>query len=248
MRNFGFWLMPKQRPMDNMAAGWDRPQEDEFALLTLGAPTPYERMAFPNQSPPHMEFLDMQGCSPESLARFERAMVHFVKLLTYATNKRVLLKSPPHTGRIEVLSRIFPGAKFIHIVRDPYSLYPSTVRLWKSLDEVQGLQMPQGHGLEEYVFDCLTRMYGGFEDQRQRLESGTIYDIRYEDLVADPIGEIEKIYQRLDLGDFGAAREEIAAFVADQKDYQPNKHRLDEALKAKIHTRWSAYFDRYGYS
>src|SRR5690606_33838210 len=27
------WLVPKQRPMDNMAAGFQRPQEDEFALL-----------------------------------------------------------------------------------------------------------------------------------------------------------------------------------------------------------------------
>jgi hypothetical protein len=248
MRTFGFWLMPKQRPMDNMAAGWDRPQEDEFALLTLGAPTPYERMAFPNQAPPNMEYLDMRGCEPEGLARFERVMVHFVKLLTYATDKRVLLKSPPHTGRIELLSRLFPGAKFIHIVRDPYSLYPSTVRLWKSLDEVQGLQMPKGVGLSEYVFECLTRMYGGFEDQRQRLDQAAIYDIRYEDLVADPLGEIEKIYESLNLGDFASAREKIAAFVAEQKDYQPNKHRMDEALKAQIRSRWSQYFDRYGYA
>ena len=45
------WVIPKQRPMDNMAAGWHRPQEDEFALLSLGAPTPYQRMAFPNDRP-----------------------------------------------------------------------------------------------------------------------------------------------------------------------------------------------------
>jgi hypothetical protein len=64
MNLLGSWLIPKQRPMDNMAAGWDRPQEDEFALLTLGAPTPYERMAFPNDEPPYGEFLDMRGCQP----------------------------------------------------------------------------------------------------------------------------------------------------------------------------------------
>src|SRR5262245_46818110 len=73
MRSLGFWLVPKQRPMDNMAAGWDRPQEDEFALLTLGAPTPYLRMAFPNDPPQHAEFLDMRGCSAGDLARFEQA-------------------------------------------------------------------------------------------------------------------------------------------------------------------------------
>jgi omega-hydroxy-beta-dihydromenaquinone-9 sulfotransferase len=248
MNMLGSWLMPKQRPMDNMAAGWDRPQEDEFALLTLGAPTPYERMAFPNEAPPHAEFLDMRGCAPHDLQRFEAAMIHFTKLLTYATHKRVLLKSPPHTGRIEVLSRLFPGAKFIHIVRHPFALFPSTMRLWQSLDEVQGLQMPQGKGLDEYVFGCLTRMYGGFEDQRRRLDPQSIYEIRYEDLIANPVAEVGKMYEKLELGDFEVVRGKIAAFVASQKDYKPNKHKLDDALKARIRERWAAYFDKYGYA
>jgi hypothetical protein len=248
MNALGSWLMPKQRPMDNMAAGWDRPQEDEFALLTLGAPTPYVRMAFPNDPPPYVEFLDMQECQPGDLARFERAIVHFVKLLTFAANKRVLLKSPPHTGRIEVLAKLFPGAKFIHIVRHPFALFPSTMRLWQSLDEVQGLQMPNGHGLDEYVFNCLTRMYRGFEDQRRRLDPAAIYDVRYEDLVADPVAEIGKMYERLALGDYRIVRESITKSVAAQRDYKTNKHHLDDALKAKIRQRWAAYFEKYGYA
>ena len=35
-------LLPKKRPMDNMQAGFDRPQEDEFALLSMAAPTIYQ--------------------------------------------------------------------------------------------------------------------------------------------------------------------------------------------------------------
>ena len=45
------FLMPSRRPMDNMAAGWDRPQEDEFALCMLGQPSPYLTIAFPNRPP-----------------------------------------------------------------------------------------------------------------------------------------------------------------------------------------------------
>src|SRR5690606_23417551 len=29
------WLLPESRPMDNMAIGFERPQEDEFALMNL---------------------------------------------------------------------------------------------------------------------------------------------------------------------------------------------------------------------
>jgi len=248
MLKFGWWLMPRHRPMDNMEAGFDRPQEDEFALLTLGAPTPYFRMAFPNHPPPYMEFLDMEGVAPDDLKKFEDSLRHFVQLLTFQMGKQVLLKSPPHTGRVEVLSKMFPGAKFIHITRNPYSLYSSTVRLWKSLDDVQGLHWPpRPVGLEEYVFECLERMYRGFEKQRATVPAENIYDIRYEDLVKDPVVKLAEVYDKLKLGDFSAVRPKIEAHVASQKNYKTNKHELDESLKQQIRERWALYFDRYGY-
>jgi len=247
MKTFGFWLLPRHRPMDNVLAGWGRPQEDEFALLTLAAPTPYERMAFPNEAPPYMEFLDMEGCDPADLAKFETGLRDFVKAITFATGKRVLLKSPPHTGRIALLSRLFPGAKFIHIVRSPYALFPSTVRLWKSLDEVQGLQMPRYKGLDEYVFECFTRMYRGFEKQQAEIEPGNICELRYENLVKDPVGEVRRIYQELGIGDFEAMRPALEGYTGKQKDYQPNKHELEEETKNEIRRRWGEYFEKYGY-
>jgi hypothetical protein len=121
------------------------------------------------------------------------------------------------------------------------------MRLWHSLDEVQGLQRPKDVGLEEYVFDCLTRMYRGFEDQRQRLDPAAVYDLRYEDLVSDPVNEVGRIYTALDLADYSAVRETIVAFAGQQKDYKTNKHELDEGLKARIRQRWAGYFERYGY-
>ena len=48
---FGNFLLPDKRPMDNMKVGWTLPQEDEFALMVLGAPTPYYRVAFPRHRP-----------------------------------------------------------------------------------------------------------------------------------------------------------------------------------------------------
>jgi hypothetical protein len=247
MKTFGGWLLPRHRPMDNVIAGWTRPQEDEFALLTLAAPTPYERMAFPNDPPPFMEFLDMEGCDPGDLKKFETGLRDFVKVLTFATDKRVLLKSPPHTGRIAFLSRLFPGAKFIHIVRDPYALFPSTLRLWKSLDEVQGLQMPRGKGLDEYVYECLTRMYHGFEKQRMEIDPKNICDLRYEALVQNPVDEVRRVYQELGLDNFESLRPQLEAYVGKQKDYQPNKHELNDEMKAEIRRRWGEYFERYGY-
>ncbi|HZU38120.1 MAG TPA: sulfotransferase, partial [Gemmataceae bacterium] len=55
------FLAPSHRPMDNMVAGFERPQEDEFALCMLGQPSPYLAIAFPNRPALCQEYLDLQG-------------------------------------------------------------------------------------------------------------------------------------------------------------------------------------------
>lgn len=246
--NYCGWLMPKQRPMDNMAAGWKHPQEDEFALLNMGVPSVYERIAFPNHPPPHVNFLDMQDIPTEELERWSQALRHFVQMLTFDKQKQIVLKSPTHTGRIEVLSRLFPGAKFIHIARNPYSIFPSTRRLWQSLDEVQGLQLPKHKELDEFVFSALEVMYRGYEQQRTLLDTEHLFETRYEDLVRDPVAEIARIYEALDLGDFEPVRGKLEAFVQKQKNYATNKHELEPELKAEIRRRWAGYIERFGYA
>ena len=98
-------------------------------------------------------------------------------------------KSPPHTGRVKVLLEMFPDAKFVHIVRDPLVIFPSTVHLWKTLYSSQGMQKPTFDGLEEYVLANLTRMYERFETDRELIPAENFCEIRYEDLVADPVRE-----------------------------------------------------------
>jgi hypothetical protein len=248
LARFCGFLLPRRRPMDNVQAGWQRPQEDEFALLTMGVRTPYRRMAFPNNPPPDLEYLNMDGIPQPAVAAWCQAMRSFVQTLSFRHARRIILKSPTHTGRVALLSRLFPGAQFIHITRDPLALFPSTRRLWKSLDAVQGCQVPRHEHLDEYVFESLLRMYDGFEKQRQELDPSRILDIRYEDLVADPVGVLEGIYQRLQLGDFRPVRDIVQQYVHSQKNYQTNRHQLAPELRTEIQRRWRSYFERYGYT
>jgi omega-hydroxy-beta-dihydromenaquinone-9 sulfotransferase len=242
-------LLPKKRPMDNMSAGFDYPQEDEFALVNMGCPSPYLKIAFPNDPPRHMELLDMQGVDDHVLARWKHDMLAFAKALTLAHGKRLVLKSPPHTGRVEVLSRLFPGAKFIHISRHPEDLFASSRRLWKTLWKVQALQIPHCVGLDEYIFECFERMYGGFLRQRDSIPEGHLYDVKYEDLVRDPVGQIAAMYRQLDLGDFEAMRPELESLLQQRKGYQPNRHEeLEPEIREQIRRRWAEYYELYDYA
>jgi hypothetical protein len=241
------FLLPRRRPMDNMAVSFDHPQEDEFALLSMGAPSPILKMAFPNDDPPYLEFLDMIDVRDADLRVWKAKLVEFAKALTFLKGKQLVLKSPPHTGRLEVLSSLFPGARFVHIVRDPMTLFPSNRRLWMALDDAQGFQLPRHQHLDDFVFTAFERMYRGFEDQRGKIPAEHLCETRYEDLVADPLAELQRIYDELGLGNFEQVRPQIEEYVAQRKDYKANRHELELEVESEIRTRWSGYMQRYGY-
>ncbi len=247
---YGGFLLPKKRPMDNMPAGWYLPQEEEFALMNLGVPTPYLRIAFPHTQPRYLEYLNFEGLTEVELKNWKEPFLWFLKALTYSNQgKRLVLKSPPHTGRIAVLNQMFPNAKYVHLVRDPRQLFPSTMRLWNSLDHVQSLQ----HGLSEqdmkqYVTECLRRMYRGFHAGRNLVAASRIIDVRYEDLVADPRDTVRNIYDRLDLGDFSEAGPWLDPMLEGASSYQTNRHSMDSAWEAEIMEYCKDYAQQYGYT
>jgi hypothetical protein len=240
-------LLPTRRPIDNMAAGWSHPQEDEFALCNMGVPSPYLTIVFPNNPPQCQEYFDFQGVPPAAMERWKQTLLWFLKCITVRNPKRIVLKSPAHTCRIKTLLEMFPKARFVHIVRDPYVLFPSTMNLWKRLYRDQGLQAPKYEGLEEYVFTTLTRMYEAFERDRPLLGPGQFCEVRYEELVADPLRQMRVVYEELKLGDFEAVRPAIEAYFAKQKDYKTNRFELAPETRAEITRRWSKYLQQYGY-
>ena len=91
-------------------------------------------------------------------------------------------------------------------------------------------------------------MYAAFHRDRDAIPAESIVDVRYEDLVADPVAQVESIYSHLRLGDFESVRESLMRWVeTEHSEYRPNRHRLPEAQATMIRTAWRDYFDRYGY-
>ena len=242
-------LMPPTRPMDNMSMGVASPQEDDFALCAFGAPTPYRRIAFPNR--PHRDhlLLNLGNANADQLAELEFAMRIFLKTLSVRYRQKLVLKSPPHTGRIVKLAEWFPGAKFIHISRHPYDLVPSTMRLWKLLDKLQGFQIPRYDeaSLKNYIFECQDLMYAAYNLQRAGIPANQLIEVRFEDLVAQPIEQMQHVYHQLELEQFDAVRPAIEAYFVDKKNHQKNTLSLDEAVRIEIDSHWAGYMEMFGY-
>jgi hypothetical protein len=247
-RRHGTFLLPSRRPMDNMAAGWDRPQEDEFALCMMGQPSPYLTIAFPNRPPQDQEAFDLDGLPPRARAAWKRAFMRFLRRLTFKDPRRLILKSPTHSCRIPTLLELFPQARFVHVVRNPYVVFPSTVNLWRTLYETHGLQKPTFAGLEEHVFATFSHLYERLEAGKRLVGPGRFHEVRYEDLVAEPTEQMRRLYEALELDGFEAVRPRIEEYLRERAGYQTNRYpRLSAELHAEITRRWGEVIRRYGY-
>ncbi|MFH1331000.1 MAG: sulfotransferase [Actinomycetota bacterium] len=245
-RRLGF-LLPEHRPMDAMRLRWGLPQEDEFALGNLGALTPYHAWAFPRRDTAWEQCLDPRDFSEQERRRWQEALLTFYRALTLGEGGRLALKSPPHTARLGLLAEMFPGAAFIHAVRNPYEMIPSFAVAWRRMTAAAGLQGRCRVDLESFLLRLGTHLYRRFDDDRACLGPGRIVDVRYEDLVADPAAELERIYCL-----FGLARPEhlrpmVAGYLSQLGEYRTNAHEASPGLRRHITVVWGDYARRYGY-
>ena len=239
--------LPATRQQDNMAIGLDHPQEDEFALCLLGAVSPYMNYAFPHQKEKHLVFYDLDRIDRCEAQRWENAFVWFLKKVTFLRPKTLILKSPPHTFRIATLLRLFPNARFVYLVRNPYDVFLSTVHLWKSQAKAFSLQSADCTGLEEHVFEVFNLMHQKFEDTRGLIPSSQLCTVRFEDLEADPIGQMRILYESLGLDGFDSVVPALQKYLAGVANYRKNSYPLAPETHAEITRRWGAFIAGYGY-
>jgi hypothetical protein len=243
-----WFLSPNRRPMDNMAAGWDRPQEDEFAMCMLGQPSPYLTIAFPNHGPVFDDYLDLEELTPRELKNWRHTFKRFLQAVAVRNPRRLVLKSPPHTWRIRVLKEMFPDAHFIHIVRNPYVVYPSTMNLWRSLFCQQALQKPSCDWLERHVLETFVNMHERLRQTRHLVADDHFFELRYEDLVRDPLSQLRALYEHLHLGGFDEARPQLEAYLAGVSGYETNRYQLTPREHSMITRHWGHIITRYGYA
>jgi hypothetical protein len=195
------------------------------------------------------EYLSLREVPEADRAKWKHELLQFCKRAALRDNRRLVIKSPAHTARVRTLLELFPDAKFVHISRDPYALFRSTVGLWRSLNAEEGLQVVRDeHWVRPYVLDSLRRMYDAYLDDRDLLDANQLIELRYEDLVDDPKGQLRTIYERLDLGEFSRVESALDAHLTEVRNYRTNRHSMNDETRELIRGEWSRYFDEFGYA
>lgn len=233
LRIFMIPFISATRPQDDVAIGPDWPAEDDFAVNNSSAASSLPaRFVLPRLHHHYARFHALDRLTPRELTRWRDSQWAFLRKLAWLHPPRaILLKSPSHTARVSELARMLAGpeatqpVRFVHISRDPAAVITSNVNMARRLG-VFNLQDPPGDDqtrarvVEEYL--ATEEKYLA---QSAALPAGSLVEIRYEDLVADPIATLKRLYSAIGLEWSPDAEARMLTYLATVRDYRAANQR-----------------------
>lgn len=243
------WLMPDKRPTDNMELAVDLPQEEEFALTNMMPYTYYNFWFLPQCTDEYADkYLLFDGITPDELKTFEEMFTKLIKISLWNTHgTQFLSKNPPHTGRVKELVKMFPNAKFIYLMRNPYTVFESTRSFFTNTIQPLKLQDISHEQLQANILSVYAKLYHKYEADKHLIPAGNLVEIKFEDYEKDPFGRTEDIYRRLSLPDFEEARPAIEAYVNKKKGYKKNRYQYKPETVALVERHWPFALEQWGY-
>jgi len=175
----------------------------------------------------------------------ERKLVD--EALRSSGKRQFLSKNPPHTGRIRVLMQMYPNAKFIYMVRNPYTVYESTSNFIKNTIKTLQLQDISEAEIEEGILRTYADLYDKYEADKGLVPDGHLMEVRFEDFERDPVAMVGTVYDRLNLGDFSSVRGRMAEYVGEKKGFKKNRYDYDDKTRSAVEGHWSGALKRWGY-
>jgi omega-hydroxy-beta-dihydromenaquinone-9 sulfotransferase len=241
--------LAKTRSMDNVEASLDAPQEEEIAVANLCPYSFMHHMSFPRKTKEYFEkYALLETISEKELKKRTEVYLTVLKKATYLSNgKRLVLKGPISTGQVKYLLGLFPDAKFIHIHRNPYQLFPSVGNLGRKLQEAHILQrFTDAEGVDN-IFMIYKRLMQKFLDERHAVPAGNLIEVRYEDLDEEPMETLAMIYHHLNLPGFDARKAVFEKYIQQLGHYEKNDFTLPDQYRKRINEEWRFAFDAWGY-
>jgi hypothetical protein len=242
------WMVPKTRPMDNMALGFDLPQEDELALCLMCGKSPYLGLVFPARERHYRRYLTFRDASMEEADQWKRAFLLFARKLTLKYGRALVFKSPPHTARVRLLLELFPNARFVHIHRDPYDVFRTSRHYFDTAAWYAYLQRPDRGQVDEQILERYVEMYDAYFTDRSLIPPGRLCEVAFADLEREPVREVRRIYDQLGIAGFDRIAPRLTDYVASLSGYRKNcLDPLPAPLQDRVATMWRRSFCEWGY-
>jgi len=224
MNKLSLWLRLKIPFFNNIRYDFDFPCEEDTALLNMGSSnSAYWAYAFPKKAialfSRTMYFNHQDAKTGKALMNDYQSLLR--KISFKYKGKRLVLKSPPNTARIQLLIKAFPGAKFIYLDRKPVDIYYSHSKLWKQCLKQYGLQNINQTELDHIIMQTMKNMQLQYNKDKILLNNRNLYEVSCEKFLNDPLSTIKEIYQNLEIPGFCKAEIFIREQINKSKSYIP---------------------------
>jgi len=243
-------FLPRTRPMDEIKVEIDGPYEEEAALSTLLPWSYFHCFIFPKKASEQFQrsvlFKDLEK---NDVKRWKQTYQYLIKAVSYQNKqKRLIIKSPSNTARINTLLEIFPDARFIHIYRNPYEVYKSTMKMRKNVLDQYALQNTTEEEIRKLVLENYSDLFKEYYNQKNSIPNDRLIEVRYEDLVLKPMKTLEEIYEKIDLEGFNEAKPFFQKYLDEKKEYKTNKYVFDKKSIDDVEKNWDLTIKKWKYN
>ncbi len=229
---------------------WADVQPEFAAIHELRSDLPVEcvTITLPGFSGGHWGMIaDIPGWAADYAATMQYHRALLQTLQRGGPRRNWVLKTPLYLAFIDLVFATYPDAWVIHTHRDPVKTEPSsystlaTVR-WERSDHVR-LPEPGGMGLGDMMIVLAQRRAaGGLPDR--------IVDSHFQDLMADPVSAVEKLYGQMDRPFLGEHADAIRHYLEHKPKGKFGKHRYSPEEwgfdPAQLREKMRPYTDHYG--
>ncbi|HEY6977200.1 MAG TPA: sulfotransferase [Chitinophagaceae bacterium] len=223
-------------------------EEDRYLVGKGSAFTAYWGFVFPRR---WHEWLNcsQQFRNARYLMRWKKKYLSTLKFITFRNKGRQLvLKNPPNTERIRYLLEMFPNAKFVYIYRNPFHLFYSMKNIWiRAVRTYYCLQKISDIQIEEVIFSHFEYLVKQYERDKKLIPAKQLIEVQYEELEAEPLNVLKRIYSELSLPDFEMAKEGFLSQLEKEKRYKKFQYEFTEDTFKKVEERWATYIHQWSY-
>jgi hypothetical protein len=146
----------------------------------------------PFLAPSHQKWLETADFVP--VYRQLRRQLQFLQWQNRAApGRRWILKSPPHLMSLDALLEVFPDAKLVMTHRHPKSSVGSMFKLAELSQEPVAKRIDRPRIRDNWL-RIMTQSIARFMRLRERVGAASVLDVRFRDLVGDPLPAIQRIY------------------------------------------------------
>lgn len=244
------WLIDKTRPMDDMPLSFNTPAEDEIAVNMLtGGISPYACLTFMTRYKNILHYCTFENCTDDDREAWLESFLWFLKKVSFVSGGRpLIIKSPVHIGRFHIFKKIFPRAKFVFIHRDPITVFLSSAHMIQEYFTFCYLARPTDEELTEYILDQHALLYDVYFRERDSIPYGSLAEISFAELDADPISTMQKVYRSLQWTDFNIVAPSLQEYCCQLEGFKKNDHApLLPSLRTRLERALGPVMVRLGY-